>query len=65
MFPTLPETEFSFSVTFILSSANAFNLDQSNILLSGKGLIADANNADQDQIAQSNLEEINVVQGAK
>ena len=38
MFSTLPETNFNFSVTFILLSANAFNLDQSKILLFGKEL---------------------------
>ena len=32
VFPTLPKTIFNFSVTFILSSANAFNLDQTKIL---------------------------------
>ena len=31
-FPTLPKTNFNFLVTFILSSANAFNLDQPKIL---------------------------------
>ena len=39
MFPTLPISNFNFSFTFILSSANAFNMDQSKILLFGKGLI--------------------------
>ena len=38
MFSTLPKTNFYFSVTFILSSANAFNLEQSKILSFGKGL---------------------------
>ena len=38
MFSTLHKTNFKFSVTFILSSANAFNLDQSKILLCGKDL---------------------------
>ena len=38
MFPTFPKTNFNFSFTFILSSANAFNLDQSKILSFGKGL---------------------------
>ena len=38
IFSTLSNTNFNFSVTFILSSANAFNLDKSKILLSGKGL---------------------------
>ena len=33
------KTNFSFSVTFILLSANAFNLDLSKILLYGKVLI--------------------------
>ena len=37
MFSTLPQTNFNFSVTFILS-ANAFNLDQSEILSFGIGL---------------------------
>ena len=35
MFSTLSKTNFNFSVTFILLSANAFNLDQSKILLFG------------------------------
>ena len=34
----LPKTNFNFSVTFILLSANAFNLDQSKILLFGEEL---------------------------
>ena len=38
MFPTLPKLNFKFSSKFILSSANAFTLDQSKILLSGNGL---------------------------
>ena len=38
MFSTLPKTIFKFSVQFILLSANAFNLDQSKILLFGKEL---------------------------
>ena len=33
MFSTLPDAVFSFWVTFILSSANAFNLDQSKMFL--------------------------------
>ena len=36
MFSTLPKTNVNFSFTFILSSANAFNLDQSKILSFGK-----------------------------
>ena len=40
MFSTLPETNFNFWVTFILSSANAFNLDQYTNLLFGKELKA-------------------------
>ena len=39
MFSTNPKTNFNFSVTFILSSADAFNLDQSKILLFGKELM--------------------------
>ena len=39
MFSTLPKPNFSFSVKFILSSANAFNLVQSKILSCGKELI--------------------------
>ena len=35
MFSTLPKPNFYFSVTFILLSANAFNLDQSKNLLFG------------------------------
>ena len=38
MFSTLPKTNFDFSVTFILSSANALNFDQSKVLLFGKEL---------------------------
>ena len=38
MFSTLPKIIFNFSVTFILLSANAFNLDQSKILSFGKVL---------------------------
>ena len=37
-FCTLSRTNFKFSVTFILSSASAFNLDWSKILLFHKGL---------------------------
>ena len=40
MFSTLPKTNFNFSVTSILSSANAFNLDLSEILTCGKELRA-------------------------
>ena len=38
MFSTLPKTNFDFLFKFILSSANAFNLDQSKILSFGKQL---------------------------
>ena len=38
MFSTIPKTNFNFSVTFVLSSANAFNLDKSKILSYGKEL---------------------------
>ena len=38
MFSTLPKTNFNFLVTFNLSSANGFSLDQSKILLFGKAL---------------------------
>ena len=38
MFPTHPITNLYFSITFNLSSANAFNLDQSKILLFGTEL---------------------------
>ena len=38
-FSTLLKTNFNFWVTFILSSAIAFNLDKSRILSSGKKLI--------------------------
>ena len=38
MFSTPPKTNFYFSVIFFLSSANAFNLDQSRILSFGKEL---------------------------
>ena len=37
-FSTLPKTNFNFSVTFILSSASVFNLEQSKYLLFGKEL---------------------------
>ena len=39
MFSTLHKTKFKFSVTFILSSAHAFNLDRSKILSFGKEFI--------------------------
>ena len=39
MFFTLPKTTFNISVTFVLLSANAFNLDQSKILMFGKELM--------------------------
>ena len=38
MFSTLPQTNFNFSVAFILSSASAFNVDQSISLSFGKEL---------------------------
>ena len=38
MFSTLPKSNFNFSVTFTLSSVNAFKLDWSKILSSSKGL---------------------------
>ena len=38
MFSTLPIPNLNFSFTFILSCANAFNLDQSEILSFGKEL---------------------------
>ena len=38
MFSTLPETNFNYSVTLNLSSANAFNLNQSKNLTLGKEL---------------------------
>ena len=38
MFSTLSKTEIIIFVTFNLSSANAFNLDQSKTLSSGNGL---------------------------
>ena len=38
MFSTLLKTEMIFYVTFILSSANAFNLDKVRFLSSGNGL---------------------------
>ena len=38
-FSTHPNLNFNFWVTFILSSANAFNLDWSKILLFGKELM--------------------------
>ena len=38
MLSTLPKANFKFSVTFILSSANYFNLDQSKILSFGREL---------------------------
>ena len=39
MFSTHPKTYFSFLIAFKLSSANAFNLDQSKILSFGKEFI--------------------------
>ena len=39
MLSSLPKANFKFLVTFILSSANAFSLDQSEILSFGKELI--------------------------
>ena len=39
MFSTLPKTNFNFSATFDLSSANAFNLDQLKNFLFGNELI--------------------------
>ena len=36
VFSTLPKTSFNFSVTFILSSANSSNSDQSKIFSLGK-----------------------------
>ena len=39
MFSTLPKTYLTFSVTFILSSANAFHLDKSSNLSFGKELL--------------------------
>ena len=38
MFSTFPKPNFNFSFTFILLSANAFNLEQSKTLLFGKEL---------------------------
>ena len=38
-FPPFQKTNFCSSVTFILSSPNAYSLDESKILLSSKGLI--------------------------
>ena len=38
MFSILPKTNFIFSVTFILPSANAFNFNKSKIMLFGKEL---------------------------
>ena len=38
MFSTLPKTNFGFSITFIISSASAFNLDQSKNLSFGREL---------------------------
>ena len=40
MFSTQHTTNFNFPIAFNLLSANAFNLDQSKILLFGKDLIA-------------------------
>ena len=40
MFSSLSKTNFSFSVTFILSSASAFNLDQTKTLSLGKEFTA-------------------------
>ena len=61
MFSTLLNTNFKFSLTFILSSANAFNLDKSKFFLFGKELTPEAlhaelnsytDNVDQNQNSQ-------------
>ena len=41
MFSPLPKTNFNFSGTYILLTANAFELDQSTIYLFSKGLTLD------------------------
>ena len=38
MFSTLPNTNFNFSIAFIVSSANAFNLDHFEIFMFGNEL---------------------------
>ena len=38
MFSTLPKTDFNFSITFILSSANVLSFDQPKSLFFGNGL---------------------------
>ena len=45
MFSTLYKTNFNFSITFLLSSFSAFNLDQSKILLFGTELSLSAADA--------------------
>ena len=42
MFSTFPKTKFNFSSTFILSTANAFNLTQSKTLSCGKELMVNS-----------------------
>ena len=46
MFSTLSKTEIIIYITFILSSANAFNLDQVKFLSSGDGLIGTRHHCD-------------------
>ena len=53
MFSTLPKTNFNFSAKFDLSSANAFNLDQSKNLSFGKELTVHAIILDKSQSLQS------------
>ena len=47
MFSTLPETNYNYSVTLNLSSANSVNLDRSRILSFRKGLIPYSTNVAQ------------------
>ena len=50
MFSTCPNTNFNFSVTCILSSANAFNLNQSKKLSFDKELRRFAGSKDQTRL---------------
>ena len=59
MFSTLSKPIFNTSFTFIVSSANAFNLDQSNILSFGKELRInqiDSNTARQQSLGLVHIE---------
>ena len=56
MFSSLPETNFNSIVTFILSSANALNLDLSKILPFGTELTMLSEYRPKPQFMESNLD---------